>query len=319
MSKMKKQWWAGLSSFARTANAQPQLAPHVVYITPTCKPYGGIRVIFRQAEGLLARGYRVTVVGPEPAPDWYPRTVPYQQVEIIKPGAIPVADICVGTFWTTIEPARTSGAQYVFHLCQGLENLRPEYETIYAQIDAVYRFPIPKIVVSPHLRHEVLSRYNCHCYVIGEAVDTTVFFPRVFHSENRPLRIGVVGPYGVPSKGVPDALRGLLLARQAGYAIEVYRASIDPLDEREAQLGVTDRFFHNLDTAGMVRFYQELDVCLHPCHDGGEGFPLPSLEAMACGTPVALTTIRPFVSFPDDAVLRFSPGSLRRLCRSLLR
>lgn len=290
-------------------HAQLRPTPHVVYITPTCKPYGGIRVIFRQAEGLKTRGYRVTVVGPDPAPDWYPRTVPYQQVEIEKPNAIPTADICLGTFWTTIEFARASGAKSVFHLCQGLENLRPEYQEIHAQIDAVYRLPVPKVVVAPHLKQEVIARYDCPCYVIGEAVDNMVFFPRPFRVENRPLRVGVVGPYGVPSKGVPDALRGLLRARQAGCPIEVYRASIDPLDAREARLGVTDRFFHNLDTAGMVRFYHELDVCVHPCHEGGEGFPIPSLEAMSCGVPVALTRIRPFASFPDEAVLRFPPNN----------
>jgi glycosyltransferase involved in cell wall biosynthesis len=305
----KKKGQGGISVLDGKANARPTSAPHVVYITPTCKPYGGIRVIFRQAEGLLTRGYRVTVVGPDPAPEWYPRTVPYQQVEIEKPHAIPTADICIGTFWTTIESARASGAKYVFHLCQGLENLRPEYQAIYTQIDAVYRLSVPKVVVAPHLKQEVTTRYDCHCYVIGEAVDNTVFFPRPFRVENRPLRVGVVGPYGVPSKGVPDALRGLLRARQAGYAVEVYRASIDPLDEREARLGVTDRFFHNLDTAGMVRFYHEIDACVHPCHEGGEGFPIPSLEAMACGAPMALTTIRPFASFPDDAVLRFPPDN----------
>jgi glycosyltransferase involved in cell wall biosynthesis len=294
--------------FEPKGNIQPEPAPHVVYITPSCKPYGGVRVIFRQAEGLLKRGYRVTVVGPDPAPDWYPQKVVYIQTEIEEPGMIPTADICIGTFWTTIAPAWASSAKYIFHLCQGLENLRPEYEAIYEQIDTVYRLPIPKIVVSPHLRQEIAKRYNCRCYVIGEAVDNTLFFPGSFHVENRPLRIGVVGPYGVPSKGVPDALCGLLLARQAGYAIEVYRASIDPLDEREARLGVTDQFFHNLDTAGMVRFYHELDACVHPAHEGGEGFPLPSLEAMACGVPVALADIRPFAALPDDAVIRFPPG-----------
>lgn len=281
--------------------------PHVVYLTPTCRPYGGTRIIFQHAEGLQARGYRVTVVGPDPPPDWYPYQITYVQAPLDQPGAIPAADICVGTFWSTVEPAYRSRARHVFHLCQGFEGVHKEYASILERIDAAYRLPIPKILISAHLEPILIQRYGCRCYFLGQAVDSAVFTPGEYHAIANPLRVGVVGPFAVRSKGIPEVLRGLALARQVGYELEVHRASIDPLDETEAQLGVTDCFFHNLDTAGMVAFYRRLDVLFYSSYDE-EGFPLPPLEAMACGVPVALTRIRPFAVLPDAAVLRYPPG-----------
>lgn len=313
VAKWKKRWQVSAAakmvrSLSRSAGRRkPETAPSVVYCTPSCNPYGGVRIIFQHAEGLLARGYSVTVVGPDPPPDWYARLVPYLQVPIEQPGAIPPADICIGTFWTTIRPAYASGARYIFHLCQGFEGIIKEYASLLDRIDAVYHLPIPKLLISAHLEPILTERYHSRCYFLGQAVDSTVFTPGPFRAEARPLRVGVVGPFAVRLKGITEALRGLALARQAGCSIEVYRASIDPLDGREAQLGVTDYYFHHLDTAGMVEFYHKLDVLLHPSHDE-EGFPLPPLEAMACGVPVALTTIRPFAVLPDAAVLRYPPG-----------
>jgi glycosyltransferase involved in cell wall biosynthesis len=182
-----------------------------------------------------------------------------------------------------------------------------EYAPILSQIDAAYRLPIPKVLISSHLEPVLTQRYGCRCYFLGQAVDSTVFTPSEFRAAATPLRVGVVGPFAVRSKGIPEVLRGLALAKHAGYPLEVHRASVDPLDEREADLGVTDRFFHNLDTAGMIAFYRRLDALFYSSYDE-EGFPLPPLEAMACGIPVALTRIRPFAALPDAAVLRFPPG-----------
>jgi glycosyltransferase involved in cell wall biosynthesis len=292
---------------AERARQPANAMPHVVYLTPTCRPYGGVRITFQHAEGLRDRGYRVTMVGPDPPPEWYPYKIAYLQAALDQPGAIPAADICVGTFWTTVTPAYHSGARHVFHLCQGFEGVHREYASILSQIDAAYRLPIPKVLISSHLEPVLRQRYDCRCYFLGQAVDSTVFTPGEFRATATPLRVGVVGPFAVRSKGIPEVLRGFARAKAMGYALEVHRASIDPLDEKEATLGVTDQFFHNLDTAGMIDFYRQLDVLFYSSYDE-EGFPLPPLEAMACGVPVALTQIRPFAVLPDAAVLRFPPG-----------
>ncbi|MGE0827550.1 MAG: glycosyltransferase family 4 protein [Candidatus Binatia bacterium] len=312
-----ESWWkrilpgspktSSLSSHLGRKAEIGSVGPHIVYITPTCRPYGGTRIIFQHAEGLRQRGYRVSVVGPDPAPEWYPYQITYIKAPLDQPGMVPASDICIGTFWNTVESAYRSGSRYVFHLCQGFEGVHKEYASILPQIDAVYQLPIPKLLISAHLEPVLMQRYGCRCYLLGQAVDSSVFTPGDFRSTAHPLRIGVVGPFAVRSKGIPELLRGLALARQAGYAIEVHRASIDPLSHDETQLGVTDHFFENLDTEGMIAFYRRLDALFYSSYDE-EGFPLPPLEAMACGVPVALTQIRPFAVLPDAAVLRFPPG-----------
>lgn len=281
--------------------------PRVLYLLPASSLHGGIRVVLEQADGLQRRGYEVHIVGPEPPPDWHPLTVPYHQLPLDQPGSFPEAEIVIGTFWTTVPQAYATGAPYVFHLCQGFEGIHREYAPMLSEIDSAYRLPIPKLLISSHLEPILNERYGCRCYVIGLAVDSTLFTPGPFRREARPLRVGVVGPFWARPKGIPELLRGLALARAAGFELEVHRASADPLSEEERDLRVTDRYFHRLSTVEMVEFYRGLDAYLHPSHDE-EGFGLPALEAMACGVPVALTRIRPFAVLPDDAVIRFPPG-----------
>ena len=279
----------------------------VVYVVPSTDLYGGIRVIFEHAEGLADRGFGVTVVGPDPPPDWYELRVPYRQMPVFEPGGVPRAEICFGTFYTTVRPAVESGAPHVFHLCQGFEGVHREYAPILAEIDAAYRLPTTKVLISRHLVPVLRERYGFEPRLIGQFIDTERFFPGTPRADPRPLRIGVVGPFGIRSKGIGEALEGLGMAREAGFELEVHHASALPLSDEEQALGVTDRFHHRLSTDQMVGFYQHLDALVHPSHDE-EGFPLPPLEALACGVPVALTRIRPFAVLPDEAVIRYPWG-----------
>lgn len=284
------------------------MSPSVVYVLPATSLHGGNRVVFEHAEGLRGRGYDVQVVSPDPPPDWHETTVPYRQIPLGEPGAIPRSDICIGTFWSTIEHAFRSGAPHVFHLCQGYEGVHREYGPILPQIEAVYRLPIAKLLISTHLDPILHGTYpDIRTYLLGQAIDTSFFVPGPFRDAPSPLRFGVVGPFDQRPKGIGEALTGLQMARERGVELEVYRASADPMLEAEKDMGVTDHFFHRLSTQQMVGFYQGLDALIHPSHDE-EGFPLPPLEAMACGVPVALTEIRSFAVLPDEAVLKFQPA-----------
>jgi glycosyltransferase involved in cell wall biosynthesis len=291
-------------------------APTVLFVMPATSLHGGNRIVFELADELTARGYAVTVASPEGPPDWHQLEARYLQLPIDRPGVLPLAEIAIGTYYPTVPVAFGSGASHVFHLCQGFEGEHREFAHRLSAIDAAYSLPIAKLVVSQHLSLILEQRYGARCHLIGQAIDQRVFRPQDSPSRGneselqpgpRPLRIGVVGPYGIRPKGVHEALEGLRQARAAGHELEVFRASSEPFSAEEQALGVTDHFFSRLPTREMPSFYHRLDVLIHPTHDE-EGFGLPALEAMACGVAVAMTDIRPLAILPADAAIRFAPG-----------
>jgi glycosyltransferase involved in cell wall biosynthesis len=278
-----------------------------------------MRVVFEHADRLLRRGWDATVVSPDPPPDWYPLESTYRTIDLADPSSIPKSDVAVGTYWTTIRAAIESGAKSVFHFSQGWEGVHPEHAPILPQIDEVYRLPIPKLLVSAHLMPVLSERYGCRCHLIGQAIDREVFTPGPFRENPKPLRVGVIGHWGIRPKGINELLLGLKMTREAGFDIEVLRASAGPYEEGERLLGVTDLYFQRLTMFEMSLFYRNLDVYLHPSWDE-EGFPLPPLEAMASGVAVGLTPIRSFAPIPADAALRFpwnSPESIPPLFEKL--
>jgi glycosyltransferase involved in cell wall biosynthesis len=81
---------------------------------------------------------------------------------------------------------------------------------------------------------------------------------------------------------------------------------------RLSDLGVGDRVYHRyLSDGDMASAYAHADMFVFPSHF--EGFGLPALEAMACGTPVVLADATSLPEVGGDAAVYFQPGSVDAL------
>src|SRR5947209_6670067 len=157
--------------------------------------------------------------------------------------------------------------------------------------------------------------------VAYHGVDPDIFYPPTDAEKARvAARLGLRGAYVAflgqlePRKNVPNLIRGwakavhwrddppaLVLAGGSGWDEEVDGAIAEvPSNLRVLRPGY-------LRFADLPGYLGGAIVCAYPSH--GEGFGLPVLEAMACGTPV-LTTHR--LSLPEvggDAVAYTEPGA----------
>jgi glycosyltransferase involved in cell wall biosynthesis len=271
------------------------------------------------AEWMADGGWVTRVVGPGSRPDWHNLGVPWLSVDHEGSRAVPRADITVATCPTTVEAALRSGSGHVFHLCQGQEGLSQHSEQIGEIIDAAYRAPIPKLVVSRHLEAVLREHYpECRCHFVGRAIDPRTFFPLGFRSEAEPLRVGLVGDFSLRIKGVREGLEGLRLARDGGLDLEVHRVSVEACTEEETALGVTDMFHHRLPTARMPEFYTGIDALLFTSSEE-EALGLPVLEAMSCGVPVAHSDIPSLEVIPSKATVRFETGDPKAIASAVTR
>lgn len=293
----------------------------IAYLLPNTDLHGGNRVPMDQAQELMRRGYDVEIWSPWGPPDWHESEVRFVQADIFN-GELPEADVCIGTFWPTVEPACRVGARRVFHLCQGFEGIHREYASHLPQIDRAYGLPTEKLVISTHLADILHDRYGIPSHFIGTGIDLETFRPRAPADRTGVLRIGVVGPYEIRPKGVKEVLAGLVLAREQGLSFELRRVSSTECTSEEKGLDLDSTLHTRLSTREMVDFYRSVDCLIHGSWNE-EGFGLPPLEAIACGCAVAATDIEPMKAFSGDSILRFPParadvipGVVRKLASS---
>ncbi len=281
----------------------------IVYLLEGTEISGGAKVVLDHAAELARRGHAVTVAGRTPRPAWHAM----EGVEFIHDpdfSHLPGADWGIATFWTTVAPACDSARfARVAHFCQGYEGSFPPYQPIREQIDAAYARPIPKLLIHGHLEPVLRKRFKAATTVLGQFIDR-----RTFHPPQGPLpflppyRVSVVGPFEVELKGVRDALKGLALAKTR-LPLAVHHASPSPLSPEETQMGVTDAFLHNLAPAQMGSFYRSCHLHVQASH-AFEGFPLPPLEAFACG---CLPLVSDIPAFRDLAFPKFPQGDTQAL------
>ena len=82
-------------------------------------------------------------------------------------------------------------------------------------------------------------------------------------------------------------------------------------------LGSRVRFLGPVDEADLPALYTAATAFVFPSFY--EGFGLPVLEAMACGTPVACSNVSSLPEVAGDAALLFAPGDARALAGALER
>ena len=289
----------------------------IAYLLESTDPHGGVQVVLRQAEALARRGHRVTVVSPDPRPDWFPMSrALFERSAFREARELAGAEVRVATFFRTVEPALEGACGPVFHLCQGYEGGFPHYRAVLSEIERIYGLPTRKLAVSATLSAELGRRGFGPAIDVGQAFDAGAYTPGPPREPADPPVVLVVGPYEAPSKGIAIALEGLGRARARGVRFRLRRAAHAPVSAAERRLGVTDEYHHGIPVERMPEAYRASDAFVAAFREE-EGFGLPSLEALACGIPALLSDVPGQREIGGGAVRYFRDGDPESLAEAL--
>ncbi len=214
--------------------------------------------------------------------------------------AIPQADLIIAGNWEAVIPAWQSGKGKPVHFPQ-------HYDEVYFTLDGspsaglqgnplikmlcrnTLQMPVYRISNSSWLSSEYLRRFGQKIPFISNGIDTTLFHPRPKRSaEDGIIRVVT---YSRPEKwkGFPDAVPAMhqLIRRGTRNKIEWHVFGFQHPDLAPDNALAPYKFHGALGHEDLSRLYAESDIML--CPSWYESFPLPPLEAMACGTAVITT------------------------------
>ncbi|HEX2831958.1 MAG TPA: glycosyltransferase family 4 protein [Thermoanaerobaculia bacterium] len=280
---------------------------NIAYLLEDTDQSGGVRVQLAHADALIARGHRVRLVTKGLPLTWRSSRAEWIYVDDFRQYDAGSDDFVIGTFWITVPFAHELAQRYgtrAVHLCQGYEGAFSAYENIRGQIEATYRLPIPKLVVSRSLI-DVCKRFHDDVTYIGQVVEEE-FYRAVTPREHEPLRVLVSGQAQADLKGIQDAYGAVAHARWFHQKLELIRVS-PWAPSREEPLDAVQEFHVALTTGEMTRLMHSCDALIAPNHRE-EGFGLPAAEAMASGIPTLVTSIPSYLSFdPTHDYALFAP------------
>ncbi|MGH9457267.1 MAG: glycosyltransferase family 4 protein [Thermoanaerobaculia bacterium] len=265
----------------------------IAYLMEDTDLSGGVRVQLAQTDALVARGHAVTIFTKGLPLTWRTSAAEWEYVDDFGVPSYEGFDFVVATFWTTVRPAWERAGARTVHLSQGLESTFTAYDDAREEIEAVYRLPIPKMVVSPHLV-EWLAPFGSEVVSVGQIVDDAFFRPRR-GAEHDPLRVLLPGAAQIDFKGVDVGYGAALHARANGATFDLVRVS--PWAPAPDEPHESAAEFHvGLDARAMAALIHSCDIVVGPSRKE-EGFGLPPAEAMAAGIPAVLTKIPSFLAF----------------------
>jgi len=252
-----------------------------------------VRAILTYADRLAARGHHVTLEVPGPGrvralmrtarragPDWIPGFRPrVTWVARWTPDALPDGDVVLATAWRSAPVAAAAPARCGagFYLVQHYESL---YHGEAAAVDATYRLPLRKVVISTWLADIMRERFASDAEVLVTPVDRALFHRvEVAPRTSRPRVLMLHHDYAW--KGVADGLQAVRRVRAAVPGLWLVGFGLKP--PREAS--PYDEFHEDPPQTALRELYSGCDIYLCPSWD--EGLGMPPMEAMACGAALA--------------------------------
>lgn len=298
----------------------------IVWIIPSKRVGGGIRVIFEYGNRLTDLGHEVILVAPFeqfPYPlnwlkklelklrekiyyklklgrdkpfiskvDWFPLKPKFIEVPDLSAKHIPDADIVIATAWDTVEWVNTypesKGTKFYFV---------QHYETWAgpkARVDQTYKLPFKKITIASWLTKK-MEEFGEKVYAtINNGINLEQFFnnDKKYHT---PRRIGMLY-HGTPWKGVLDGLKAFSIAQDKFPDIQLVMFGVKR-EEKKVPIPDFAEFYENPEQNKLREIYSSLDIFLSPSWT--EGFQLPPMEAMACKCAVVATNVG---GMPDYAI-----------------
>lgn len=152
--------------------------------------------------------------------------------------------------------------------------------------------------------------------------DATHFYPRPSANNNEPpyfLYLGRQDPY----KNLAGLIKAFANLPNQDYHLAI-AGSKDPrftpqLEQQAAELGVTSRiqWLDYLSYQDLPNVISNALALVMPTF--WEGFGLPVLEAMACGTPVITSNLASLPEITGDAAILINPGDTKAITSAMLK
>lgn len=284
----------------------------ITFLSPLPNLTGGIRVVAIHARALAEMGHEVVLAHPSPARTGFRRAVmrlvrgghltcrepprPSHFDELGLPRVVfagsapleselPDADVIVATWWETAEwVARvgpSKGAKVYFIQGHEVWDYLPQ-----DRARNTYRLPLHKITISRWLRRLMLEEYgDADVSFVPNGVDLNQFRP----SPRKKAEFPTVGLLysSEPYKGSDVCIRAIEIARQRLPELRVLAFGLPAAPLKQLKLPAGAAYTAAPRQDEIPRLYSACDAWLFGSRE--EGFGLPLLEAMACGTPVIAT------------------------------
>lgn len=290
---------------------------------------GGVKVLVLLANGMAEREWGITFLVPDYAsaspfaldpriqvrvistgPRWLPRRlrqIIYYGKLLVLAGSM--ADLCLANYYLTAYCAvvsswltgrKTSVLWYIQGYEAGSHGLMAEDGVIgrllrYVLASLSYRLPVPIWCVSGWVKDRI-GRADAKV-VFPPALNLGQFAPKKTERREGLVVIGTIGRRGA-TKGYKDFVKALE-SLPTWTGIHVLIASPVP-NEVPVPPGVSAEGVHATTESAMAAFYNRCDIFVLPSRM--EGFPLPPLEAMACGCAVVSTQCGGVVEYARDEV-----------------
>jgi glycosyltransferase involved in cell wall biosynthesis len=274
------------------------------------KRSGGSRVIFEFASGLARKGHQIDIVSIRYRQDhrWFKfpggvniHYVPFSmfmagidrifsklgfedyEVNCLNRMAkeIPPSDIVIATYCMTAFAAHRCGTNNKVYHIQHYEPLFFADPVMQRAAEQTYMLPLKKIANCSWLKSK-LDRYDDKITVIPPGIDLEVFHSEQIDRQDQDFRIVALGR-SLPWKGLSDLFEGLKLVRNEIPKLRLIMYG----DEPQINAPVPYEYVAHPNDETLARLYSSADVVVTP--SWYESFPLPPLEAMACGLPVVVS------------------------------
>lgn len=303
----------------------------MTFLTPAADLTGGQRVVATHADYLSAQGHDVTVVTRERPPMrkyerikhlakcrmWptAPKNTHFERMKArvlclpypgpVLPSDLPEADIVIATWWETafeiVHLPKSKGKKFYFVQHHEVFSHLPNHIS-----GGSYFLPLKKIAVSSWLIDTMSSTYGDDCVsLVPNSVDHTLFYPSSTRRRREFPTVGFIYS-AAPYKGTKIAINALNKARETCPNLRVIAFGANP-PTAALPLPKDVEFVLSPAQKEIRHIYQSCDFFLSSSLS--EGFGLPILEAMACGTPVIATR----TGCAEDIVLHGKNGYLAKV------
>lgn len=297
----------------------------ITFILPTLSYSGGVRVIAIYAKLLIERGHHVTVVSPGRPRLTFKNsiklllgkklsylftTVYFDEVEgldliildknrPVTEQDIPNGDFVIATWWKTaywiVDFPESKGKKIYFMQDYGDVTGQPMDKIIES-----WHLPFVKIITISNWLSELMIKENVSqnlITIIPNGVDTNNFF---FKSR----RMNIVPKIGflytdAPQKGADIVFEAFKILKKQipNLILSMYGSKDLP---SHVKLTNDVEYHQGIPDSELAKIYSDCDIWLFA--SSREGFGLPILEALACGTPVVATNAGAAADIIDDSV-----------------